>query len=82
MLMNDSHFETYKGKIAVNVPKQTGFELRTDFGKRVEFSSDFDGETHERDRKHHQYDYSGKFNGGGPKLEFNSDKGDIRLRTK
>lgn len=82
MINNDSHFETYKGKITVKVPKQTGFELRTDFGKRVEFSSDFDGEKQERDRKHHQYDYSGKFNGGGPNLDFKSDKGDIRLRSK
>ena len=82
MLKNDSHFETYKGKIAVYVPKQIGFEVQTDFGKRVDFSSDFDVETHERDRKHRQYDYSGKFNGGGPNLEFKSTKGDIRLRSK
>ena len=81
-LKNDSRFETYKGKIAVNVPKQTGFELQTDFGRRVEFSSDFDVVTHERNRKHHQYDYSGKFNGGGPRIELNSEKGDIRLRSK
>jgi hypothetical protein len=81
-LKSDSHFETYKGKIAVNIPKQTGFELRTDFEKRVHFSTDFDVETRERDRKHQQYDYFGKINGGGPALEFNSDKGDIRLRSK
>ena len=81
-LKSDSHFETYKGKIVVNIPKQSGFELRTDFEKRVEFSTDFDVETHERDRKHHYYDYSGKINGGGPKIEFTSDKGDIWLRSK
>jgi hypothetical protein len=80
-LKNDSHFETYKGKIAVNIPKRTGFELRTDFERRVDFSTDFDVETHERDRKHHLYNYSGKINGGGPTLNFNSDKGDIRLRA-
>lgn len=80
-LKSDSHFETYKGKITVDIPKRTGFELRTDFGKRVHFSSDFDVETHERDRKHHYYDYSGKINGGGPTLNFNSEKGDIRLRA-
>jgi hypothetical protein len=81
-LKSDSHFETYKGKINVNIPKQTSFELRTDFERRVVFSTDFDVETHERDRKHHHYDYSGKINGGGPMLEFNSDKGDIQLRAK
>ena len=81
-LKSDSHFETYKGTIAVNIPKQTGFELRTDFEKRVRFTTDFDVETHERNKKHHQYDYFGTINGGGPTLEFNSNKGDIRLRAK
>jgi hypothetical protein len=81
-LKSDSHFETYKGNITVNIPKHTGFELRTDFEKRVHFSTDFDVETHERDRKHHHYDYFGKINGGGPMLEFTSGKGDIRLRAK
>jgi len=81
-LKQDSHFETYKGKIAVNIPKQTGFDLRTDFEKRVDFSTDFDVDVHERDRKYHHYDYSGKINGGGPMLEFNSNKGDIRLRSE
>jgi hypothetical protein len=81
-LKSDSHFETYKGKITVIIPKETGFELRTDFERRVNFSTDFDVETHKRDRKHRQYDYFGKINGGGPKLEFNSEKGNIRLRAK
>jgi hypothetical protein len=81
-LLNDSYFETYKGKIVVNIPKRIGFELKTDFEKRVNFSTDFDVETHERDRKHHHYDYFGKINGGGPTIEFNSEKGDIRLRAK
>ncbi|MGD1044620.1 MAG: DUF4097 family beta strand repeat-containing protein [Bacteroidota bacterium] len=82
MLKNDSHFETYKGKISVSIPQRTSFELQTDFERRVNFSTDFDVETHERDRKHHHYDYSGKINGGGPMLEFKSDKGEIRLRSK
>jgi hypothetical protein len=81
-LKNDSHFETYKGKITINIPKQTGFELRTNFERRVDFNTDFDVETHERDRKHRHYDYYGKINGGGPMIEFNSDKGNIRLRSK
>jgi hypothetical protein len=80
-LTSDSHFETYKGKITVDIPKRAGFELRTDFEKRVNFSSTFDVETHEHGRKHHYYDYSGKINGGGPTLNFNSTKGDIRLRA-
>jgi len=81
-LKDDSHFETYKGNITVSVPRQTGFELRTEFGRRVEFNTDFDVETRERDRKHHQLDYFGKINGGGPLIHLNSEKGEIRLRSK
>jgi len=78
---NDSHIETYKGKISVDIPKQTGFDLRTDFEKRVDFRTDFDVETRDLDRKHHHYNYSGKINGGGPTLNFKSDKGNFRLRS-
>jgi hypothetical protein len=80
-LKSDSYFKSYKGTIAVSVPKRNGFELRTDFEKRVQFSTDFDVETHDRDRKHRRFDYTGKINGGGPTLNFNSSKGDIRLRA-
>jgi hypothetical protein len=82
-LTSDSHFETYKGKITVDMPKQAGFELKTDFEKRVEFSSTFDVEKHEHGKKHHSYyDYYGKINGGGPTLNFTSTKGDIQLRSR
>jgi hypothetical protein len=81
-LNNNSHFKTYKGKMNVNIPKRAGFDLRTDFGKHVRFSTDFDVESHEHGSKHHHYDYSGNINGGGPTLNFNSEKGDIRLRAE
>lgn len=80
-LKNDSHFETYKGKISVDISKQTSFDLRTDFEKRVDFRTDFDVETRDLDRKHHHYNYSGKINGGGPTLNFKSDKGSFSLRA-
>lgn len=79
---NDSRFETYKGNITVVVPKDNGFELQTDFGRRVDFTTDFDVHTIERNRKHHDYDYRGKINGGGSTLELESDKGDIHLKAK
>jgi hypothetical protein len=78
---NDSHFETYKGKITASLPKQCGFELRTDFERHVRFNSDFNVETHEHGRKYSISDYFGKINGGGPTLYFKSTKGDIRLRA-
>jgi hypothetical protein len=82
-MKNDSRFETYKGTITVAMPKENGFNLQTDFEKRVDFSADFDVQSVERGKKHHHYyDYRGSINGGGPVLELKSDKGDIRLRVK
>jgi hypothetical protein len=81
-LKNESRFKTYKGKISVTLSKETGFELQTDFDRRVHFNSDFEVQKHARDKKHRTFEYTGKINGGGPILEFNSDKGDIRLRAK
>jgi hypothetical protein len=81
-IKNDSRFETYKGMITVAIPKDNGFDLRTNFEKRVDFTTDFDVEAIDRDKKHHHYDYRGNVNGGGPTLELISDKGDIRLKAK
>jgi hypothetical protein len=81
-IKNDSRFETYKGNITVVVPRDNGFKLQTVFERRVDFSTDFDVDTVERDRKHHHYDYRGNINGGGPTLELKSEKGDIRLKAK
>ena len=81
-ITKDSRFETYKGNIMVEIPKDNSFELRTDFERRVDFNTDFTVQEIERDRKHHHYDYRGKINGGGPTLELKSDKGDVRLREK
>ncbi|MBN1398766.1 MAG: DUF4097 family beta strand repeat protein [Bacteroidetes bacterium] len=78
----DSRFETYKGKILIGIPKDSGFELRTDFERRVDFASDFDVSAVERGRKHRYSDYRGKINGGGPMLELQSKKGNIRLKEE
>jgi hypothetical protein len=79
---NNSRFETYKGDITVEIPKGNGFGLRTDFERRVDFTSDFDVTEIERGRKHRFHDYEGKINGGGPTLELESKKGEIRLKAK
>ena len=82
-MKNDSRFETYKGNITVVLPKDNGFDLQTNFEKRVDFDTDFDVQSIERGKKHHHhYDYRGSVNGGGPTLELISSKGDIRLRSK
>jgi hypothetical protein len=78
----ESRFETYKGSLTVEVPNNNGFELQTDFERRVVFTTDFDVHAIERDRKHRHYDYDGKINGGGPALELKSDKGEVQLKAK
>jgi hypothetical protein len=79
---NDSRFETYKGSITVEIPRGDGFELRTDFERRVDFTSDFDVTDIERGRKHRSHDYRGKNNSGGPTLELESEKGEFRLKAR
>jgi len=79
---SDSRFETYKGDIKVEIPRGNGFELRTDFERRVDFTTDFDVMSIERGRKNRFYDYRGKINGGGPTLELESKKGNVRLIAK
>jgi hypothetical protein len=80
-LSDDCRFQTYKGEIKVRVPKKSGFDLRTDFGKRVDFYSEFGGEPEEHGKKKHRTSHQDKINGGGPSLEFESEKGNIRLQT-
>lgn len=80
-LNGDSRFETYKGEIAVYIPKKSGFDLRTSFGRRVDFDSDFSINSSEHGGKKRHDNRQNKVNGGGPLLEFESEKGDIRLRT-
>jgi hypothetical protein len=80
-LERDSRFETYKGDITVSVPKKSGFDLKTAFGRRVDFASEFGFDSYEGGRKKHRYSHRDRVNGGGPALEFESEKGDIRLQT-
>jgi len=81
-IKNDSRFETYKGNITIEIPRGNGFELRTDFERRVDFNTDFDVMTIENGRKHRIHNYRGKINGGGPDLEIESVKGDVRLKAR
>ncbi len=79
---NDSRFETYKGNITIEIPRGNGFELRTDFERRVDFNTDFDVMTIENGKKNRTHNYRGKINGGGPALEIESVKGDVRLNAR
>lgn len=79
-LARGSRFETYKGDVRISLPKKTGFELDSDFGRRTDFMSDFDVQTRYRDRRRRDADYYGNVNGGGPRLQLKSEKGTFRLR--
>jgi DUF4097 and DUF4098 domain-containing protein YvlB len=76
----DSYFKTYKGKIRIDVPRDAAFELRTDFGRRVDFDSEFDAIYHSKRRSGD--DVHGSVNGGGPVLHLSSEKGIIRLKSR
>ena len=79
-LARGSRFETYKGKISILLPKKTGFELESDFGRKTDFDSDFDVSKRYRGKKKREADYYGSFNGGGPKLQLKSEKGSFSIR--
>lgn len=77
---DDCSFETYKGRIRIAIPKDEGFKLRADMGRRANFMCDFDMDTRKRSRDD---DYiKASINGGGPDLLLNTTKGDIELIDK
>jgi Toastrack DUF4097 len=77
---DDCRFETYKGRIEIALPKNTGFTMHADLGKRSDFRSDFDLSARKIPRED---DYiKANVNGGGPKLSLTTTKGDIRIIEK
>jgi hypothetical protein len=80
-ITDDCRFETYKGKIVLGLPSEAGFELDLDLGKRGDYRSDFDMSFNSiRSHNHRREIYGGKVNGGGPRVEFETYKGDFDLR--
>ncbi|MBI5477099.1 MAG: DUF4097 family beta strand repeat protein [Ignavibacteriales bacterium] len=79
-LISTSKIETYKGKIEIYIPSEDGFKIDTDFGRRVDFDSDFDINYKRSSRK--CIDLYESINGGGPLLKLSSEKGDIRIMKK
>ncbi len=77
-----SRVETYKGEIVVRLPKQKGFELDADIGRRGNFDCDFDLNQNYRSRRNRDYDYRGTVNGGGPMLFLKTEKGTLRLAQR
>ena len=80
-LEKDSRFKTYKGDMKITLPKDAAFELDTDFGRRTDFTSDFDAVYHSK-RHSGEEEMRGNVNGGGPMLHLSSEKGTYNLRAR
>ncbi|MGD8782721.1 MAG: DUF4097 family beta strand repeat-containing protein [Ignavibacteria bacterium] len=75
--------ETYKGKITLNLPANSKFNIDADLGKRGDLTSDFDIDTQSRsNRKKDRDEVKGSVNGGGPEIEFETYKGDLIINKK
>lgn len=77
-LAGHSRLETYRGEITVSLPRQSGFDLDTNLGRRAGLDSDF--EIPHRISTRYVKDYHGAVNGGGPRLVVRSERGTVRLR--
>lgn len=81
-LERDSAFETYKGKITVELPEGAAFDLDADTGKKGNLDNEFGlgvGVSH-RDKEDTRL--HGPVNGGGPELRFETYKGSLRIRRR
>jgi hypothetical protein len=79
---NYCYFDTYKGKIDIKIPSENKFDLKVDLDHKADFYSNFDVENHSYKRHKHNDGYyiNTPINGGGPKIEVKSYKGDIQIR--
>ena len=76
-LQGDTAFDTYRGDIEVTLPRGTGFDLDADLGNKGDLDASFNlGQL----RKDDNY-YRGSVQGGGPRLEFDTYRGSMRLRA-
>ncbi len=69
--------ETYKGKIVLNLPADSKFNIDADLGKRGDLRTDFDIKGRYSQSSGHRDEVRGKVNGGGPEIEFETYKGDL-----
>jgi len=88
-LAESSYVETYKGDVTLVLPRNAGFDLDADLGRRGKLRSDFDVDNRRRrdddddgywDADDDDNIVRGAVNGGGPRLRLESYKGRIALR--
>jgi hypothetical protein len=80
----DLKLSTYKGTYEVTLPKDARFTLDADTGRHGTFDSDFTvaSVTSRHSRRHDGDRVHGDANGGGPRLDFDTYKGSLRLRAR
>ncbi len=74
---DDTIFDTYRGHIEVTLPDDAGFNLDADLGRRGELDTSFSLSQVRKDDNR----YRGSIQGGGPKLEFETYRGRMSVRT-
>ncbi|HEX7614664.1 MAG TPA: DUF4097 family beta strand repeat-containing protein [Thermoanaerobaculia bacterium] len=83
-LSGDVHVETYKGDVVLTIPSKSGFELRSDAGRRGEIASDFEGTGSVRSSRSRWSGLrsSSTVNGGGPKVTLSTEKGRLAIHSR
>ena len=79
-LGGDSRFTTHKGEVEISLPKSAAFDLEAHVGRGGRFDSAF--AVAEREWSKRDSYYEEKVNGGGPRLELTSHRGDLRLTAR
>jgi hypothetical protein len=79
-LGGDSRFETHKGDLEISLPRSAGFDLEAHVGRSGRLETGF--AVAERDLSRKDRYYEEKVNGGGPRLELTTHKGDLRLNPR
>jgi Putative adhesin len=79
-LGGDSRFETHKGDVEISLPRSAAFDLEAHVGRAGRLESGFTVAGREWSKRESFYEE--KVNGGGPRLELTTHKGDLRLTAK
>lgn len=79
-LGGDSRVETHKGDVEISLPKSAAFDLEAHVGRAGRLDSGF--AVAEREWSKRDSYYEEKVNGGGPRLELTTHKGELRLTAR
>ncbi len=72
--------DTYRGEIELGIPRNRGFSLDADLGRRASLLGSY-GVRAGEGRHHGARRVSDSFNGGGPTLQFKTYRGTLRLNA-